>query len=229
MKLFANGCSHTWGGGILEEKGLSSTLSSSFFNKELEENEEYRLSSVWPFHLSKLLNCSEVVNLASGCGSNQRIVRTTFDFFIDKIKNGEDLSKWKAVIQWSEPSRYEVYDSNYEKFSLIKLDVVIPNVDKNRYQYLQERFYEDDKLFISEYLVHLISLSSFFDKWNIDYRFTSINPIIIPSFYKESLKWIDEFSCLLDHHKIFQYKCGHPNLNGHRLIAEELYKSFIPL
>jgi hypothetical protein len=227
MKLFANGCSHTWGGGILEEQGFDEMLWPSFLNKEEQDKKNYRLSSVWPSHLSNLLSCTETVNFAIGCGSNQRIVRTTFDFFIDKIKNNENLSDWVAVIQWTEPSRYEIYDEKFDRFNLIKLDVVIPNVKQNRYEYLQNRFYESDELFISEFLVHLNSLASFFDKWNINYRFTRINPSPpIPDYYKNNLKWVDEFSSMLDHHKIFQYKCGHPNIEGHKLIAKELYNSF---
>lgn len=227
MKLFANGCSHTWGGGILEGQGYKSTLKSCLFNEEDQDLKNLRLSSVWPFHLSKLLNCTETINLGIGCGSNQRIVRTTFDFFIDKIKNNEDLSEWIAVIQWTEPSRYEIYDSNIDKFNLIKLDVVIPQVSTYRHEYLQNRFFEPDELFVSEFLVHLVALASFFDKWKINYRFTRINPSPpIPEFYRNNFKWVDEFSAMLDHHKIYQTKCHHPNIEGHKLIAKEIYNSF---
>ncbi len=227
MKLFANGCSHTWGGGLLEEKGFTGTLGDFLDKKESKENFDFRTRSVWPFHLSELLNCSELVNLGLGCGSNPRIVRTTLDFFIEKIKKGEDLSEWIAVIQWTDPSRYEAYNSETKDFHLVKVDLVIPQVDKDRFKDLQNRFYEDEQLFISEFLVHLITLSSFFDKWKINYRFTRINPSPpIPEFYHNNFKWVNEFSTMLDHHKIYQTKCHHPNVEGHKLIAKEIYNSF---
>jgi hypothetical protein len=64
MILLTNGCSWTYGGSL----GLD----------EIEKQEQ-RLQSTWPHHLGQLLNVSENVQLAVGCGSNQRIVRTTFD------------------------------------------------------------------------------------------------------------------------------------------------------
>jgi len=62
MILLVNGCSFTWGGG-LDKQG-----------------DQVRETSVWSHHLGALMNAEKVVNLAAGCGSNQRIFRTTVDY-----------------------------------------------------------------------------------------------------------------------------------------------------
>jgi hypothetical protein len=97
MILFTNGCSWTWGGAL-----------ESVFAPKFVYDEEKRLSIVWPHHLGKLLNAEKVINLSEGCGSNQRILRTTFDWLINQ--SSSDLCKTVAVIQLSEFSRYEIYD-----------------------------------------------------------------------------------------------------------------------
>lgn len=80
MKLFANGCSFTWGGGILEEEH------QQFFSilDQPKHLIELRERSVWPYFLSEKLKADMCVNYAMGCGSNDRIVRTTLDFFIER-------------------------------------------------------------------------------------------------------------------------------------------------
>ena len=87
--IFANGCSWTWGGA-------------------LDYNDHDRFQKItWPAHLKKLFRYENVVNKAMGCGSNQRIVRTTFDWVTSQPK--EILENTIAVIQWSDPFRYEYY------------------------------------------------------------------------------------------------------------------------
>jgi hypothetical protein len=101
MILFTNGCSFTWGGGF-------PFVHWQPFNDGLSiPNESERLSSVWPHHLGKLLNAEQTVNLSLGGGSNQRILRTTFDWL--STQSSTDLQNTVAVIQLTAPSRYEYY------------------------------------------------------------------------------------------------------------------------
>lgn len=193
MRLFTNGCSFTWGGGILEEGyGLHNTYCST-----LAEHVELRSSLVWPAYLGKLIGC-EVTNLSIGCGSNQRIVRTTLGHFTSMIAQGETVNDHIAVIQWTEPSRYELYDASIGDWLLIKTDIVIPDVPSSRYADLQMRLAEHDSNHLTSLFADMVCLSSFFDQWNIKYLFTSFLPICCGS---------DRDSYCLDH---INWATGHP-------------------
>lgn len=96
MILYANGCSWTWGGGL-----------EPHFKENDIIDEDARLKLVWPHHLGKYLKAKRVDNLSLGAGSNQRLVRTTYDYLISKSR--EELEETVAVIQFSEWSRFEKY------------------------------------------------------------------------------------------------------------------------
>jgi hypothetical protein len=68
------------------------------------------LQLVWPNHLGKIINAERTVNLAAGCGSNQRIFRTTYDYVMRQT--AENLENTFAVIQVTDPTRYEFYLDN---------------------------------------------------------------------------------------------------------------------
>ena len=117
MILFTNGCSWTYGGSL----GLE---------KQLEE----RLATVWPAKLAQKLGAESVTQLAEGCGSNQRIVRTSLQWLMSQTR--EDCEKTVAVIQWTDANRYEYYQPrNIENFSenykdrwaKVKIDVCLQN------------------------------------------------------------------------------------------------------
>jgi hypothetical protein len=105
MILYSNGCSWTWGGSL-----------DHLFCRDNSHNkvdDSKRLPLLWPYHLGKLLGAEATVNLADGCGSNQRIVRTTYNWLQSQDK--EYLKKVVAVIQLTEWSRFEMLDPlNYE-------------------------------------------------------------------------------------------------------------------
>lgn len=92
--LFTNGCSWTYGGG-LDNPPTTEHI------KNLHDN------VVWPAHLKRKMNFDQCINLASGCGSNQRICRTTFDWLAKQDE--ETLKNTTAVIQWSQVVRFEYY------------------------------------------------------------------------------------------------------------------------
>ena len=94
--LFANGCSWTYGGG--------------FDFADTKENADNMLNNiVWPAQLGKKLGYDKVVNLAEGCGSNQRICRTTFDWVI-QARPQRLLKTLRVIIQWSCEDRFEYYN-----------------------------------------------------------------------------------------------------------------------
>ena len=92
--LFTNGCSWTYGGG-LDQPDTKEHIT------HLHDN------IVWPAHVKRLMNFDEQVNLSAGCGSNQRICRTTFDWLSKQTP--ETLKNTTAIIQWTCVDRYEYY------------------------------------------------------------------------------------------------------------------------
>jgi hypothetical protein len=139
--LFANGCSFTAGGGLdpwymeYNNQPLGDILgtydvSDGYYDrlhKWEEENEpepsydnnEKRLRMLWPYKLSKLMDMSEHVNLSMGCGSNQRIVRTTLEWIMEQDRSR--LDRTIAIIQLTEPSRYEYYQDDIDNWTLNKI------------------------------------------------------------------------------------------------------------
>lgn len=133
--LFTNGCSFTWGGALepwfmyVDGKPLGDIIgydTTTFFTPDGitgQENTAVRKQLVWPHHLGNLLGCQDVVNLGMGCGSNQRIIRTTLDWLSAQTR--ETLDRTTAVIQMTEPSRYEYYNYENDYWTRCKVDVCI--------------------------------------------------------------------------------------------------------
>lgn len=140
--LFANGCSFTAGGGLdpwymeynnqcLGELFGNYCVTDGFFDRlqewqEINEveterlmNHSKRLTMLWPYKLSKLMNMSEHVNLSMGCGSNQRMVRTTLEWIMEQDRSR--LDRTIAIIQLTEPSRYEYYQDDIDEWTLNKI------------------------------------------------------------------------------------------------------------
>lgn len=227
MHLFANGCSFTWGGGIVEEElGQSSAMLDppSFHSV-------FRYKKVWPFELHRITKSESLTNLSIGCGSNDRIVRTTLSHFIGKMNEGVDPSSHIAVIQWTEPSRFELYDPETNTWMLIKSGVVIPNVDQRRYDHLQERIAEHDATHQQNLFNSMVNISGFFDRWGIRYLFTSISPISfndsdMMAYARDRMNWfggIDSSLTTITTDPVLRYKSTHPNPAGHARIADLLY------
>lgn len=226
MRLFANGCSFTWGGGILEEEyGLATSL----INVPAEEK-NLRMSLVWPAYLGELLGC-EVANLSMGCGSNSRIVRTTLDHFLPMITTGESVDDHLAVIQWTEPSRYEIYDSSVAEWLLIKTDVIIPEVSTNRYDDLQMRLAEDEINHSTRLFSDMVCLSSFFNRWGIRYLFTNFLPLPLAgdhyAYCANHMDWVTGHPAIgmmdLLPPGEMKYRSNHPTPEGHACIARAMH------
>lgn len=229
MNLFTNGCSWTYGGAL---------------NLDQPEQEAERLKVVWPHHLGKLLNTEQVVNLAMGCGSNQRIIRTTFEWLLTQSK--EELADTIAVIQFTEPSRFEInYDNIWYncKIGCVTFGdnrIVSTHEEdmkvQEMYSLVESRFitYSDVE---SDYslLSSVLAIDNLFKQFHLkDWYFWSFSNDLIRSKYKE---YYCIYYKIVDKHymtDLWNYsRVGtqffnkefdpHPDIEGHRQIANALF------
>jgi hypothetical protein len=142
--LFTNGCSFTAGGGLdpWYMEGYNQPLGDILGTYDINDyydrlhkwkvenspepayvNNEKRLRMLWPYKLSKLMDMSEHVNLSMGCGSNQRIIRTTLEWIMEQDRSR--LDRTIAIIQLTESSRYEYYQDDIDKWTLNKVNHVL--------------------------------------------------------------------------------------------------------
>jgi hypothetical protein len=227
MILFTNGCSWTWGGGL-----------DSCEDNKLDDQE--RLKLVWPHHLSNLLNVNKTVNLAAGCGSNSRILRTTFDWIHEQ--NIEDLKDTVAVIQWSEYSRYEYYtpedyDEPYENISdrwaRAKIGCVI-----SQYEYITDQLLNQvekrletltDVESMYKHVTECDALGSLFKNYGIKYYYWNFGnrvhryPNKVKDYMLSNHRWLDNGICDWEYDRIRINLDPHPNLIGHKQLAEIIY------
>lgn len=221
MILFTNGCSWTWGGAL-----------ESYFSNNTE-----RLQLLWPHHLGKMLNASKVINLAEGCGSNQRIIRTTFDWFLKEYKNDEPVL---AILQITNPARYEYYvtddlddftnDSGYWTLNTPS-SVIAPKIVsyEEAVRYNEVR---NSKYTYIEGMYRLVSdcssLAKLFDMYNVKYhiwpgafRFPSQYPLVYTNYLEKTCNmWNIDNSWEYDRVSV---EDEHPSLSGHKQIAERIY------
>lgn len=222
MILLTNGCSWTWGGGL----DLDST-----------EDDLIRNASTWPAHLAKFLNAEEVVQLAAGCGSNQRILRTTLDWILNQPT--ERLTKTVAIIQWTEFSRFEYYSPKdpldyYENFSerwvRAKIGCVMDPYATDDQTSLQradarlQTYTEIEGLYRN--IFECAALSDIFNKYGIKYYYWKYrgyypkDPIKITNFL-ESYNWFKD-SHTWEYERISE-KDKHPSFQGHIDIANIIF------
>jgi len=235
MILLTNGCSWTYGGSL----GL-----------DQQDQTEKRLQSVWPYYLGQLLNVDENVQLAAGCGSNQRIVRTTFQWLVEQ--SAERLRDTIAVIQWTEPSRYEYYEPiDYhnslenipERWAKVNINVCLqsdptPNGYKEAFERSQQRFetnsrQEDMFRIVSE----ITALGKMFETFGVEYYYWNQSsqafmfPHLIKQFYADNFPWIDNPRIMSFAPELGSWIYDrisptdmHPSFQGHRELADIIYE-----
>ena len=123
MKLFASGCSFTCGGELF--KKLHDDQGNILDESNASKTNQHRLAITWPGRLAEIMEYSEFHNHSMGCGSNSRIVRKTLDFFTPLLLAKQDLSDWAAVVQWTDPMRFEYFDDESQSWALCKHDVLL--------------------------------------------------------------------------------------------------------
>jgi hypothetical protein len=206
-------------------------------NNTCELNQE-RLRVTWPKHLSELLGCTEFHNHSIGCGSNARIVRKTFDFFIPKILKNENISDFTVAIQWTEPSRFEFFDLDTQKWAIAKHDIVLFESNRSmghsdKDDILHYYTYNNDKVWGSNFFNQIVNLGNFFKLYNIPYVFTVIHPSFLSVLTTEQFEYCgknytwynnDINSCSISSMNVEQCELSpHPSLKGHKQIAENLH------
>jgi hypothetical protein len=220
MKLFANGCSFTYG---FDLKNLSGTGIP---------DQAFREKMAWPGQLSQLINASELYNIGENGSSNHKIARTTIDFFLDKINQRQDLTDFVAVVQWSHLVRSEFYKESIRQWIGMQ-----PN-HKNQVESIAyyKQLYSSTSMAI-DFIMNVVMLASFFSHHKIQYVFLSVDDAfnqladILPADEKFKLKylvdncnWINGHPAKADIQSMnieqLSTEDYHPSVNGHKKLAE---------
>lgn len=164
--LYVNGCSFTYGH-VTEEN--QATI------------KQQRPTWTWSDHLSQ--HYDHMVNEAWLGGSNHRIFRRTLEFF-----EHCDPRDWTAVIQWTNPDRYEYYDSEHDTHVGVLVDqLVLDDRSWNKFIdncVLQRNFdiavayhnlIENSHSRLSEYWMMSCTLAQYFRHRGIKFMFTTMS------------------------------------------------------
>ena len=136
MTLLTNGCSFTWGA-------------------ELDDR-ELRFGAL----LSRKLNCN-LVDISENGSSNERILRTTFDYLQNP---NTDLENLIVVIGWSDISRTEYFMGGWIKMTPTMIGTRGNEVATNYYSYMQSK-QQDNLKFYNQVLL----LQLWLEKHNVKY------------------------------------------------------------
>tara|TARA_R110001592_G_scaffold39183_1_gene129062 strand:+ start:280 stop:1017 length:738 start_codon:yes stop_codon:yes gene_type:complete len=124
MLLLSNGCSHTAGA-------------------ELEYPQQGDCyDKAWPKHLSYSLGY-EHINLSMSGASTNRIVRTTYEFIYNWIKQGKSFKDLLVIIMWSGIHRTEIYvdESHSYNYDNNWTPMVVGNDIRNKKQFSSSLYY----------------------------------------------------------------------------------------
>lgn len=236
--LLTNGCSFTWGGGL------------DYPEPPMDHE---RWANVWPGILSEKIGYNDV-NLSAGCGSNARIFRTTYDWITSQ--DPDTLSNTFAIIQFTEPSRYEFYQPEWREWAKIKIDVSQVRAtsydEQDHLQDLSQKRYETYTPEEGKYsfLSYLCATKSLLDSHNIPHAFFTYGHIEMENttYVNQNFIWVNHnmelstfYGMALDNwgfaenhtngelkdHWDTIHNDGHLSHYGHREFAEYLEKKLI--
>ena len=124
MLLVSNGCSHTAGA------ELEYASQGDCYEK------------AWPKHLADSLGYDHI-NLSMSGASTNRIVRTTYEFIYNWIKQGKSTKDVFIVILWSGVYRTEMYvdESNSYNYDNNWTPMVVGNDARNKKQFSPSLYY----------------------------------------------------------------------------------------
>ena len=133
--LYCNGCSWTWG-------------------DDLENPIEERFSTL----LGEKANLT-VINNAMNGGSNFRVARTTMNYLLSNRDKWDDII---VVIGFTDPSRYEFYDAEKNKFDCFNIHKVYNEPDTKRGKVAKSYFSNlySDELAYEFYMNQILYLQS---------------------------------------------------------------------
>lgn len=246
MILYTNGCSWTWGGAL-----------EPYFKFDNVIYDEKRLKLVWPHHLGNLLSADKVVNLGMGCGSNQRTVRTTFDWLTSQDK--KTLEDTVAVIQLTEFNRFEIYepkDVNKPFENLpnnwlnCKIDLITSLLPTNSV-FFEDPHYIDMKNKVNERIANTSDIELMYNTLSymhsLQYMF-NVHGVKDVYFWHHGNQWHTWSENMINYiqtnfnilqqfpekFKVWDYERvegegihGHPSLRGHEQLAQHLHHDLI--
>lgn len=244
MNLYTNGCSWTWGG----------ALDKHFRNKFTRVvNNDIRLKLVWPHYLGQILGAKKVTNLSMGCGSNQRIVRTTFDWLMKTPK--KELENTVAVIQFAEFSRFDYYydsggpyENKPQNWYNCKIDSALLDLDYFSDRLISEEIVRKNqhKLIspieeIYNTLTYINSLQQMMAQfgvkqvyfWHLGHQWHRW-PDPFKDYLFNNFKLLDDYLITSSTFEIWSYQRSdlsnphsHPSIEGHKQLAEHLHKEMV--
>ena len=207
--LYVNGDSYTFGLDLEWKKNVG----------RFNTHSKYRWSNI----LSEKLGCREINQALCG-SSNNRIIRTLFDWYINNKDKHKDTF---VIIGWTLPYRFELFsEGKWEQ----------KNVGTG---WTKEREIEingqmvDDEIYKRDFINHLLLVQSFLKVNNIEHLFFIVHDDGITTSL-ETLKNnpLLDFENIMDitfngfsednqNEKVWVYR--HPNRLSHKLWAEKLY------
>ena len=230
MILYTNGCSFTAGGGLEPILNPKNNPNQDDFYKE----------HVWTKHLGDKIGVEKIINHGRMCGSNHRILRTTFDFLSQTEYNYEDII---VGIQFTSNNRFEFYDSNKENLESNWRQVKVGRNESNFMEHeidllIKETEFTD--MFLVKYQNTLIQ-----DSYDTLFVLNTMQNILEKFGVKKYFFW-SELNWHFNHTAETEYfikkhvpflllnetmgvnylKCAHPSLEGHKRISEILYEYF---
>lgn len=237
MKLFANGCSFTWGGALFSSLYSQDGNLLDYHNPSAENSR--RLRTVWPGQLAQLLNV-EHVNLSIGSGSNDRIVRTTLDFFTKILNKNIDPSEYFACIQWTQSPRFEYHDEFLHTWAMClptgsMSEKKASSRDIARIDKLKDLFYGNttSRSYSEKYFQQIVTLSCFFEKHNVQYCFSNLDRQVLEHLEMEQQLYLKQNMCWLNNDPYYYFdryfddlhesNSGHPSEIGHKQIASNIH------
>jgi len=158
--LIANGCSFTAAEHLyqLHENGKRFPPA---------EGMRHQTGMSWAQFLGQRMEMP-VMNLAMGCGSNARILRTTIDFLEQRAK-----ATHFVCIQWTFPMRFEFYESEHDNWAAINDNSAVMIGDKKlarNYSSMREHF-NTRQQFAYELLGHQLALKAYLNDRDIPFLY----------------------------------------------------------
>lgn len=201
--LFVNGCSWTEGHLLEEEPEVLKYSHELGYIIDIELREATKHGEPvplplfeiynkfnWAAHVAEQLSIPNIVNYATGAGSNNRIVRTTINYL--KGLSEEQRKSTFVVIGWTLPDRNEIYLDDklgyrsWEKFNLtqpFEFLVTRPGLDRkfiDKIQNFQNQYIVDlhsDYARIFEFFQQSYLLANLLENLKVKYYFFNSFPV----------------------------------------------------
>lgn len=228
-KLFVNGCSFTAGNGEVHTA---------------DGNLAPPLDYVWANQIPAV---ESITNLAIRGGSNDRILRTTMEYF-----NCRNAIDYVAVIQWTSPLRFERYAPTYNAFAGFCNTGEHYSLHLDNGVYLEKskihtklthtatqllKYGKSINDYNIDYYKKIIIMQQYLESKNIPYIFTSMSSSSHVNTEQNNTPYELQLKNMINKDTWTEYPLNryqqdnfvseqdtHPNEIGHKLIADSVYE-----